>query len=125
MLKKFKLNYSYAPDGVFETLNGEVVAFELELAKKSKSRIGSKMFKFKNAMSRGADGESMFSKVLYRCLDNQVFTLLTDAAGYYEARIDIEQVDGELNLLRMKSFERRDSSSEFLHAYLTKSAFDR
>lgn len=64
-----KLSREYCPDGIYTNRRGERVAFELELAPKTKARHNRKISRFLDAMR---DGEGPFQRTLFVACDESV-----------------------------------------------------
>ncbi len=77
------LSNQYVPDGIFTTPSGEKVAFELEIARKAKSRYQDKIRKYVSHM-RSSDATSRkFESVLFVCPKQTVCDLLIKETRIY------------------------------------------
>lgn len=70
------LSANHIPDGIFESSAGEKIAFELEIARKAKSRYQDKVSKYVSHM-RSNETSRKFENVLYVCAKETVKELIT------------------------------------------------
>ncbi len=93
----FQFELSNTPDAIFERSDGQRVALELEIATKSKARYQQKIQSYVHLMRRQ---EAPFKKVLYVCMKENVFKLISKEALVYS---DLFQIEHGLNFLNNQS----------------------
>ncbi len=77
------LSNQYVPDGIFTTQSGQKVAFELEIARKAKSRYQDKIRKYVSHMRASDVTTRRFETVLFVCPKQTVCDLLFKETRIY------------------------------------------
>lgn len=91
-----KLPAKYIPDGLFINKLGELTAFEMEIARKAKTRYEDKVQKYVDLIRTQFDEPIKFKKVLFIAKNKDVFTLLTDLTKIYSEYFRVESFDSIL-----------------------------
>lgn len=77
------LSTEFRPDGIYKTPEGKKVAFELEIARKSKERYQQKIKKFIQVISEGGDSP-IFHQVHYVCEKEVILNLIREQVALYQ-----------------------------------------
>lgn len=97
-----ELKAGYSPDGVYQPLQGPAVAFELEIALKSKARYQAKIKKYIDWIQRHSNTEGAFRSVHFVTTSAVVKAHLESFSAIYRSMFKIEMVgeyiDGEVGL---------------------------
>lgn len=88
---QFKGSRDSAPDGVYKSLNGKIIAFEYEIAQKSKQRYRDKVRRYVECIRRRepTDGPK-YDHVRIVCEKASVYKILKDATAIYRDYFTIE-----------------------------------
>lgn len=81
-VKKY-LPTEFRPDAIYINSQGQKVAFELEITRKSKERYQQKIKRFINVMTKEGEGERIFDKVHYVCEKQTILELLKSEVQLY------------------------------------------
>gem|GEM_PF-3205679 len=84
----------YIPDGLFVNVLGELTAFELEIARKSKIRYQEKIEKYVSLIRSHFKETIRFRRVLFFTMNNEVFKILSEMTRIHP---DIFRVEKFLN----------------------------
>lgn len=85
-LDEYRSRFSteFRPDGIYVTREGVRVAFELEIARKSKERYQQKVKRYIQMMSE-PEAQSLFSQVHFVCAKETVLRLIQDQAELFHS----------------------------------------
>ena len=87
----FKVSSVYVPDGIYTTQLGTKIAFELELARKSKTEYRNKIRTYVQLMRDHKSHPEMFQKVHYLCFSKAVADILRAETKIYGELFEIEE----------------------------------
>lgn len=96
------LTFGNVPDGIYKNENGEKVAFELELSKKSHKVYLAKIKKYVTMMRSKSEQGSVFNKVIYVCAKQYVYDLLVKETKIYGELFEVQ---------KLSIFFKRDESA--------------
>lgn len=82
-VKKY-LSAEFRPDGIYLTPEGKKVAFELEIARKSKERYQTKVKRYIQVMSEPQLASSLFDSVHYVCEKGKILDLIKSEVALYQ-----------------------------------------
>lgn len=85
-IEEFKslLPLEFRPDAIYETKSGKKVAFELEIARKSKERYRQKIKKYIDLITDGGE-KPIFDQVHFVCEKETVCDLIKDQAALFQS----------------------------------------
>lgn len=90
LASSFGLTAAHVPDGIYRSPAGALVAFEVEIAQKAKSRYRDKLEHYVRVMRARRDDPQMFKQVHYLCLKPTVAKILTEESNMYGSLIKVE-----------------------------------
>jgi len=93
LMRDFQITPRFCPDGMYELPTGELIAFELEIAVKDRSRYREKPSKLARYIDQFRDDPRMFQRVHFRCTSKQVYRLIDRDACLWPNLFKIELVD--------------------------------
>lgn len=119
-LKSFYFDYfqglgsrDSAPDGVYDSLAGKCIAFEFEIAQKSKKRYADKIQKYVSQLRGwGPKDGPKYDHVRIICEKDAVFKILTDATALYRNYFSIEHAQKFFS--DRAGIENRQNSAELV-----------
>ncbi len=82
-VKKY-LSAEFRPDAIYITAEGKKVAFELEIARKSKDRYQTKIKRYIQVMSEPDSALSLFDSVHYVCEKEKILDLIKSEVALYQ-----------------------------------------
>lgn len=82
-VKKY-LSAEFRPDAIYMTPEGKKVAFELEIARKSKERYQTKIKRYIQVMSEPQVASSLFDSVHYVCEKEKILDLIKSEVALYQ-----------------------------------------
>lgn len=74
----------FRPDAIYVTPEGKRVAFELEIARKTKERYQQKVKRYIHMMTAAPDAERLFEEVHYVCEKEAVWNLIQDHTQLFQ-----------------------------------------
>ena len=91
----FGLTAAYVPDAIYKVSSGERVAFELEIAQKSRARYQDKIRRYVELMRTRKLDTQMFRRVHFVCLRKAPFEALKSETRIYGElfRVDLREAD--------------------------------
>lgn len=87
----------FRPDAIYETLEGKKVAFELEIARKSKERYQQKVKRYIHIMTATTGSERLFDEVHYVCEKETVLNLIRDHTQLFQSLFHFNLLNDFLN----------------------------
>lgn len=93
------LSSIHIPDGIYTLPTGQRVAFELEIARKSKSRYADKIKKYVQVMRSMDSNKKKFDVVQIVCTQEPVFDLLVKETKIYGSLFKIQTMNQFINEL--------------------------
>lgn len=91
--RDFGLTSLHVPDAIYKMRDGTRVAFELEIARKSKVRYREKIEKYVSLIRERRSDPRMFKMVRYLCTNISVAEILKSESDYYGDLISVETAD--------------------------------
>lgn len=84
-IEEFKkyLSAEFRPDGIYETFDGQKIAFELEIARKSKDRYQQKVKRYIQLITDGGH-QPIFNQVHFVCEKENVMRLIQDQTELFQ-----------------------------------------
>ena len=82
---------AYQPDAIYQNKHGEPMAFELELAPKTKGRYAEKIRKYVDVIRQAELGSQGFRGVLFVVCDDRVFNTLNDLTRRHDGKFKVEK----------------------------------
>jgi hypothetical protein len=98
-VKKY-LSSEFRPDAIYMNSTGEKVAFELEIARKSKERYRQKIKRYIEVMTTGEATQRIFNKVHYVCEKENILELIKYETQLYQS---LFQFSLESEILKSKT----------------------
>ena len=93
----FGLAREFQPDAIYRNKFGESVAFELEMAVKSRERYQDKIRKYVEVMRENEGQDQGLKGVLFVTVHENVFKILTELTERYGGKFRIERLEALLN----------------------------
>ena len=95
----FGLSSAHVPDGIYSLPNGERVAFELEIAQKSKSRYRDKISRYAYLIRERKSDPKMFRRVHYVCVRRHVYDFLRAETEILSDLFNVELLEADQSAL--------------------------
>lgn len=87
------LGKEFRPDAIFENPNGEKVAFELELSRKSHERYNDKVKRYVDIMQSSDASKRIFKRTLVICNDKTIADLWISKTNLYRELFSVDKID--------------------------------
>ncbi len=82
---------AYQPDAIYQNKHGEPMAFELELAPKTKGRYAEKIRKYVDLIRQVEQGAQGFKGALFVVCEDPIFNTLTELTRRHDGKFKIEK----------------------------------